>query len=149
MFLATGTMHSNYLGKPLENSRADTVFCICKIIRYVGSIGRMAMLNAVLKLTNSFCITKFLPRQIRVFPLQDKATISCTKTTSQNVIKGVQVLSPILTGNKNTTDLIKKTFQGRESRAIYFVNSLTHASYLLASDQDLPPCFAPTPALVF
>jgi hypothetical protein len=66
------------------------------------------------QLTDRLFITKSHPRQLVVFPAQNKPALRRSETAAEDVVKGIKVVPPLRAGDQPVAYLLEKTFQGVE-----------------------------------
>src|SRR5579859_222532 len=86
------------------------------------AIGWVASLQPQSELTNGFRIAKPLHGSTVMLPPDRESFVRGAKAASENVVKGIQIVSPSLRMH-HAINLIVKLFEGRESLAINFVRS--------------------------
>jgi hypothetical protein len=87
---------------------------------------RMTVLNLVLKPAEHFCISQRLTRSLKIQPAKPESSFRRSKTTPKNVIEGIEISSPLESGDQMSRNLIPKTFQRIEARAVNFNNGFQH-----------------------
>src|SRR5215470_5776180 len=97
---------SNDINQPVEDGRTDAGPCHLQSPRDVFSIGRMALLQLEVQVSDRLPIAQRLSGPRRISPSQHKTLFRCSKSSTQDVIEGVQISSPLSAGDQLTTDLI-------------------------------------------
>jgi len=121
-------MIANDVCQDFEEGFSLTLLGKQEVASHIFTIIRMASSEFLLDVSDRLGIAQLLSRPIGIHPPQNKATLRSSEPAPQDVVEGVQILSPFRSRYQNLANVVVKRLKIIKFVAIYFIDAFHRRS---------------------